>query len=95
MSILFDAPEQQAKTSLRASDQPAAKALLGTSAWMIILVLLSLLVMTAFVAYLGWTYADGVEVSTAGYVAMALGVSCGEIRRRRPRAEMSRPRASR
>ena len=41
---------------------------------MIILVLLSLLVATDFVAYLGWTLADGVEVSTAGYVAMALGV---------------------
>jgi len=41
---------------------------------MIILVLLSLLVATDFVAYLGWTLADGVEVSIAGYVAMALGV---------------------
>ncbi len=35
---------------------------------------LSLLVATDFVAYLGWTLADGVEVSTAGYVAMAAGV---------------------
>ena len=41
---------------------------------MVILLLLSLLVATDFVAYLGWTLADGVEVSTAGYVAMAMGV---------------------
>jgi hypothetical protein len=74
MSILSDTPEQKAKTSLRPSRQPAAPARLGTAAWMIILVLLSLLVATDFVAYLGWTLADGVEVSTAGYVAMALGV---------------------
>ena len=32
------------------------------------------MVATDFVAYLGWTLADGVEVSTAGYVAMAAGV---------------------
>ena len=36
--------------------------------------LLSLLVVTVFVAYLGWTLADGIEVSTAGYVAMGAGV---------------------
>src|SRR5882672_5592948 len=47
---------------------------LGAVAWMVILVLLSLLVATDFVAYLGWTLADGVEVSAAGYVAMAVGV---------------------
>jgi hypothetical protein len=41
---------------------------------MVILVLLSLLVATDFVTYLGWTLANGVEVSTAGYVAMAAGV---------------------
>ena len=74
MSILSDAPEQQAKTRLRPAGQPAAQARLNASAWMLILVLLSLLVATDFVAYLGWTLADGVEVSTVGYVAMALGV---------------------
>ena len=74
MSILSDAPEQKAKTSLRPSRQPAAPPRLGAVAWMVILVLLSLLVATDFVAYLGWTLADGVEVSTAGYVAMAAGV---------------------
>jgi hypothetical protein len=74
MPTVSDAPGQQAKTSLRPSRQPSAPPRLGAVAWMIILVLLSLLVATDFVAYLGWTLADGVEVSTAGYVAMAIGV---------------------
>src|SRR5689334_23187317 len=70
MSTLSDASEQGAKTGLR----PSAPSRPGAAAWMIILVLLLLLVATDFVAYLGWTLADGVEVSTAAYVAMALGV---------------------
>jgi hypothetical protein len=37
------------------------------------IVLLALLVATGFVGYLGWTLGEGTEVSTAGYVAMALG----------------------
>src|SRR5260370_22197400 len=74
MSTLSDTPEQQAKTRLVPSRQPSAPPRLGAVAWMVILVLLSLLVATDFVAYLGWTLADGVEVSTAGYVAMAAGV---------------------
>ena len=47
---------------------------LGAGSWTIIIVLLSLLVAAGFVAYLGWTLADGAEVQTAGYVAMAFGV---------------------
>jgi len=46
----------------------------GAGSWIIIIVLLLLLVATDFVAYLGWTLADGIKVSTAGYVAMAAGV---------------------
>ena len=74
MPTLPDASGQQAKTRLGPSRQPSAPPRVGAVAWMVILVLLSLLVATDFVAYLGWTLADGVEVSTAGYVAMAAGV---------------------
>ncbi|MFB9268069.1 hypothetical protein ACFFWD_33900 [Bradyrhizobium erythrophlei] len=74
MPTLSHAPEQKAKTSLRPSHQPSAPARLGAGSWMIIFVLLLLLAATGFVAYLGWTLADGIEVSTAGYVAMAAGV---------------------
>jgi hypothetical protein len=74
MSTLYDASEQKAKTSPRPSRQLPAPARLGAGSGMIILVLLLLMVATDFVAYLGWTLADGVEVSTAGYVAMVAGV---------------------
>jgi hypothetical protein len=56
------------------SKDKVAPARLGAGSWIIIIVLLSLLVATAFVAYLGWTLEGGIEVSTAGYVAMAAGV---------------------
>ena len=46
---------------------------LGSGSWIIMIVLLALLVATGFVGYLGWTLGEGTEVSTAGYVAMALG----------------------
>ena len=74
MSILSDAPQQRTKSAVRSSHQRSESTSLSASAWIIILVLLSLLVATDFVAYLGWTLADGVEVSTAGYIAMAMGV---------------------
>jgi hypothetical protein len=41
---------------------------LGAGSWMIIM-LLSLLVATGFVVYLGWTLGDRIEVSTAGFRA--------------------------
>ncbi|WGD53108.1 hypothetical protein QA641_03990 [Bradyrhizobium sp. CB1650] len=47
---------------------------LGAGSGIIILLLLLLLIAAGFVAYVGWTLADGIEVSTAGYVAMAIGV---------------------
>jgi uncharacterized membrane protein required for colicin V production len=53
------------------TDVPAR---LGAGSWIIIIVLLSLLAATGFIVYLGWTLGDGIEVSRAGYVAMALGV---------------------
>ena len=51
-----------------------APARLGIGSWIILIVLLTLLAGTGFVAYVGWTLEDSIEVSTAGYVAMALGV---------------------
>ena len=57
-----------------ASISAAPPARRGAGSLTIILVLLSLLVLTGFVAYVGWTLADGIEVTTAGYVAMAAGV---------------------
>jgi hypothetical protein len=57
-----------------ASTNAAAPARLGAGSWIILIVLLSLLVLTGFVVYLGWTLEDGIEVSTAGYIAMAAGV---------------------
>ena len=62
------APETGAATDNPASPRP------GAGSWIIIIVLLLLLVATDFVAYLGWTLADGIKVSTAGYVAMTAGV---------------------
>jgi hypothetical protein len=74
MSTLSDAPEQNARTARHPSRQRSATARSGAGSWTIILVLLLLLVATDFVAYVGWTLEDGIEVSTAGYVAMAAGV---------------------
>lgn len=66
MNLNRAAPQSSART-----DVPSR---LGAGSWMIVLVLLSLLLAAGFVAYVGWTLADGIEVSTAGYVAMAVGV---------------------
>src|SRR5262245_22519045 len=74
MSTLSDAPEQKTKNSLHPSRQLSAPARVGAGSGMIIFLLLLVLVATDFVAYLGWTPEDGVEVSTAGYVGMAAGV---------------------
>ncbi len=52
----------------------AASVRLSAGSWIILIVLLFLLVATGFLVYLGWTLADGIEVTTAGYVAMAAGV---------------------
>ena len=73
MSILTDEPELHAKNRPRPSRESSTPPRLGGVAWMVILVLLSLMVATDFVAYLGWTLSDGMEVSTAGYVATAMG----------------------
>jgi hypothetical protein len=46
----------------------------GVGSWIILIVLLSLLVATSFVVYLGWTLGNGTDVPTSGYAAMAFGV---------------------
>jgi hypothetical protein len=51
-----------------------APARLGIGSWIILVVLLTLLAGTGFVVYVGWTLEDTIEVSAAGYVAMAFGV---------------------
>ncbi|MGY3574501.1 hypothetical protein [Bradyrhizobium sp. USDA 4504] len=74
MPTLSDAPEQNVTTELRLPPGRSAPARSGAASWTIILVLVLLLVATDFVAYVSWTLADGIEVSAAGYVAMAAGV---------------------
>jgi flagellar basal body-associated protein FliL len=47
---------------------------MGAASWIILIVLLSLLVATGVVIYLGWTMANGTDVPTSGYAAMVFGV---------------------
>src|SRR5258708_19781857 len=47
---------------------------MGVGSWIILIVLLSLLVATGVVVYLGWTLGSGADVPTSGYAAMAFGV---------------------
>ena len=47
---------------------------MGVGSWIILIVLLSLLVATGVVIYLGWTLANGTDGPTSGYAAMAFGV---------------------
>src|SRR5258706_13790212 len=47
---------------------------MGVGSWIILIVLLSLLVATSFVVYLGWTLGNDTDVPTSGYAAMAFGV---------------------
>jgi membrane protein DedA with SNARE-associated domain len=47
---------------------------MSVGSWIILIVLLSLLVATSFVVYLGWTLGNGTDVPTSGYAAMAFGV---------------------
>ena len=47
---------------------------MGVGSWIILIVLLLLLVATGAVIYFGWTLANGTDVPTSGYAAMAFGV---------------------
>src|SRR5258705_13112290 len=51
-----------------------AAARMGVGSWIVLMVLLSLLVPTGVVIYLGWTLGNGTDVPTSGYAAMAFGV---------------------
>ncbi len=46
---------------------------MGVGSWTILIVLLLLLVATGAVSYFGWTLANGTDVPTSGYAAMAFG----------------------
>ena len=54
----------------RTSTETTTSARMGVGSWII----LSLLVATSVVIYLGWTLGNGTDVSTSSYVAMVLGV---------------------
>jgi hypothetical protein len=58
----------------RTSTETTVSARMGVGSWIILIVLLSLLVATGVVVYLGWTLGNGADVPTSGYAAMALGV---------------------
>jgi len=57
-----------------ASTETAMSARMGVGSWIILIVLLSLLVATVGVIYLGWTLGNGTDVPTSGYAAMVFGV---------------------
>jgi hypothetical protein len=48
---------------------------MGVGSWFTLIVLLLLLVATGVVTYFGWTLANGTDVPTSGYAAMAFGVA--------------------
>ncbi len=58
----------------RTSTETTTSARMGVGSWIILIVLLSLLVATGVVIYLGWTLGNGTDVPTSGYAAMAFGV---------------------
>ncbi|OSI67419.1 hypothetical protein BSZ21_17690 [Bradyrhizobium canariense] len=62
------------KDTVPAGHTATAHARFGVGSWTIIIILIVLLGATGFVAYLGWILGSGAEVTTSGYVSMALGV---------------------
>jgi|EndMetStandDraft_5_1072996.scaffolds.fasta_scaffold692552_2 hypothetical protein len=62
------------KKSFRAGGTATAYARLGVGSWILVVILVALLGAAGFIAYLGWILGSGAEVTTSGYVSMALGV---------------------
>jgi hypothetical protein len=58
----------------RTSTEATMPARMGLGSWIILILLLSLLVATGVVIYLGWILANGTDVPTSGYAAMVFGV---------------------
>src|SRR6266436_3042328 len=58
----------------RSSTETTMSARMGVGSWIILIALLSLLVATGVIVYLGWTLGNGTDVPTSGYAAMAFGV---------------------
>src|SRR4051794_34789066 len=62
------------KETILAAGTTTANTRLGVGSWTIIVILVGLLGASGFVAYLGWRLGSGADVTTSGYVSMALGV---------------------
>ena len=58
----------------RTSTETTVSARMGVGSWIILIVLLSLLVATGVVIYLGWILGNGTDVPASGYAAMVFGV---------------------
>lgn len=62
------------KETVLAGRTPTTSDRLGVGSWIIVVILVALLAATGFVVYIGWILGSGAEVTTSGYVSMALGV---------------------
>ena len=58
----------------RTSMETTTSARMGVGSWIVLIVLLLLLIATGVVVYFGWILANGADVPTSGYAAMAFGV---------------------
>ena len=56
------------------SMETTTSARMGVGSWIVLVVLLLLLIATGVVVYFGWILANGADVPTSGYAAMAFGV---------------------
>src|SRR6266481_818880 len=69
----------------RTATETTMSARMGVGSWIIIIVLLLLLVATCAVIYFGWTLANGTDVPTSGYAAMAFGDPSAQDRQKKAR----------
>jgi flagellar basal body-associated protein FliL len=58
----------------RTSMETTTSARMGVGSWIVLIVLLLILIATGVVVYFGWILANGADVPTSGYAAMAFGV---------------------
>jgi hypothetical protein len=61
-------------SQIRIATESITSARIGVGSWIILIVLLSLLLVTGVISYIGWTLGGTTAVPASGYVAMALGV---------------------
>ncbi|MGH6713871.1 MAG: hypothetical protein ACREEK_33580 [Bradyrhizobium sp.] len=56
-------------------EQPGVASLrMGAGSWAVLVVLVALLGVAVFIAYVGWTVGGNTDVPASGYIAMGLGV---------------------